>query len=286
MRALITGSTGLLGGWLVREARAAFEDVTAVGGPSSGIDLADLGVATRLFERAKPDVIVHGAALSAIADCAREPDRARRSNVEVTRTLASLAAATQARFVHVSTDLVFGGEAAPYREDAPGDPTSVYGRTKLEAEPIARSVEDSVVARVALLFGPTRTKRRGFFDMQTEALRDGAAVRLFDDEWRTPLSLMAAAESLVAIARSSLRGIVHLGGPERMSRLEMGARLARVLRASPAGIVATSRTAVAGEPRPKDVSLDRALLERTFPGLARASFEDECARMMRVPPEG
>ena len=66
----------------------------------------------------------------------------------------------------------------------------------------ARSVARAAIRRRAgelLLFGPTRTDRRGFFDAQLAALKEGKPLSLFDDEWRTPLSLRAAAEGLWAI---------------------------------------------------------------------------------------
>lgn len=86
----------------------------------------------------------------------------------------------------------------------------------------------------------------------------------------------------MAVARSTHRGVIHVGGPERLGRAEMGDRLAAYLRVSGATITRASRNSAPGEPRPKDVSLERALFDRTFPGLARRSFEEECERMIRV----
>ena len=204
-------------------------------------------------------------------------------NVDATRHLAHACAASGTRLVHVSTDLVFGGEEAPYREGDEAAPTSIYGATKLEAEAHALSAADAAIVRVPLLFGPTRTARRGFFDAQLATLREGKELTLFDDEWRTPLSLRAAAEALLAIARSTFRGIIHVGGPERMSRLEMGERLALHLGLQADLLIPSSRTSMVGEPRPRDVSLDRSLFDASFRDVARASFEDECAQMLGSP---
>jgi dTDP-4-dehydrorhamnose reductase len=196
-----------------------------------------------------------------------------------TANVARAAARAGARLVHVSTDLVFDGENAPYAEDAATCPLSVYGRTKVDAELEAARAPGSVIVRLSLLFGPRRTDRRGFFDAQLAALRSGEPITLFDDEWRTPLSYRAAAEALAAVARGSLTGIVHAGGPERMSRLEMGLRLARRLGIDAPAVSRLSRLSVGGEPRARDVALDTALLCRTHPELSRRSFEDECAAM-------
>jgi dTDP-4-dehydrorhamnose reductase len=285
MIALVTGATGLLGGYLVEELRRGGDDVVPVGGPGrgdDGVDLADDAAVRALVARVRPDVTFHTAALSAVGDCAAAPERARRLNAVAAAKLAEAAGAS--RFVHLSTDMVFDGESAPYREgDAPA-PTSVYGRTKREGEvAVLAAGGRSVVVRLSLLFGPTKTGRRGFFDHQLEQLRAGAQIVLFDDEWRTPLSLRAAAEALVAIGRSDVGGVIHLGGPERLSRFEIGQRLAGACGLSDRGLVrgsrSRSRTVVAGgEPRPRDLSLDSSVFRARFPGLGGLSFEDECRR--------
>src|SRR5262249_60235432 len=106
--------------------------------------------------------------------------------------------------------------------------------------------------RVGLLVGPSLGGGPSFFDDQVAALRGRRPVRLFEDEWRTPLSLQTAAQAVVAVARSDFRGLLHVGGPERMSRLEMGRRLAAALGLDASVIIATRRQdAPAGEPRPR-----------------------------------
>ena len=75
-------------------------------------------------------------------------------------------------------------------------------------------------------------------------------MTLFSNEWRTPLYLGAAATALLALARSDYTGRLHLGGPERLSRLEMAQQLATHLGADASVIVPTSRTSIAApEPR-------------------------------------
>jgi len=285
MRIVVTGATGLLGGWLVSELANAGDEVIAFGGPSrgkNGLDVTDGPAVTAAIVAARPDAVIHAAALSAMSDCARAPDLARRINVEGTANVVAACREAGARLVHVSTDLVFDGEHAPYDTSSPTAPTSVYGRTKADAEREVAQVE-GVVVRVSLLFGPTRTARRGFFDQQLDMLRRGERLRLFHDEWRTPLSLRAAAEALSAIARSDVKGVLHVGGPERLSRWEMGLALAGVLglprHVAESSIERASRTSIGGEPRPRDVSLDSTAFRRAFPGIAVEPFAKECARM-------
>jgi dTDP-4-dehydrorhamnose reductase len=180
--------------------------------------------------------------------------------------LARLASDSGARLVYVSTDLVFDGEKGNYREGDDVNPLSVYARSKCDAERAVLTYTRHVVVRLSLLFGPSVVGRASFFDEQITAFRAGRPVTLFADEWRTPLSLAVAADCLVALAASDCTGVLHLGGPERLSRLEMGRRLAARLGVDLALVVAGSREwAPAPEPRPRDTSLDSSRWRSLFP---------------------
>ena len=275
MRTLVTGASGQLGSYVLRHLAGRGAEVAAWTGARSGdlfgvplrpVDLADAGAVADAFREAHPAVVVHAGALARVADCHGDPARAERVNTRGTALLAELAAEAGARLVYVSTDLVFEGERGWYREEDAPAPLSVYGRSKAAAEPAVLAVPRAAVVRVSLLFGPGIGGRPSFFDEQVAALRAGRPLTLFADEWRTPLSLAVASGALLTVADSDFTGLLHLGGPERLSRLEMGQRLAAFLGADPCGIVAVSREqGPAAEPRPRDVALDSSRWRMLFP---------------------
>lgn len=281
MRLLLTGASGQLGSYILRECIRRGQTVVAWSGrqqselfgcPLRPLDIADPDALAEAFRDADPDGVVHTAALAAVADCHRDPQHAERINRRGSAALAELADRKKIPLLHVSTDMVFDGEHSPYREGDPVAPLSIYGRTKAEAERVVLAFPRNTVVRLSLLFGPTLTGRPSFFDQQIQALRQGRRTALFYDEWRTPLSLQVAARSLLTIVggtgASSVDplGLLHLGGPERLNRLEMGWRLAAFLGCDSAGFVATSRTSVAAaEPRPADLSLDSSRWRSLFP---------------------
>src|SRR5262249_26754590 len=231
MRFLVTGAGGYLGAYLLRE-RPTDSEVIALTGSRRAelfgirpqpIDLTAVD-SMEALQTPRPDVILHAAALSRVSDCHRDPERASLVNTCVTETLVQLAVKQRARLVFVSTDLVFDGARGGYHEDDIPNPLSVYGLSKSAAEQAVLDVPGNVVVRISLLFGPSRNGRGCFFDEQVAALQRGLPVTLFDDEWRTPLDLATAARALWAVARSDFSGILHLGGPQRLSRWEMGQR--------------------------------------------------------------
>jgi dTDP-4-dehydrorhamnose reductase len=292
-RFLVTGASGSLGSYLVRHLRALGVPLVAWSGSRDGdrfgvplrpVDLADPDALAAAFAGARPDVVIHAAARARLDECHRDSAGAERVNSRGTATLAELAARAGARLLLVSTDLVFGGERGWYREaDAPA-PLSVYGRSKAAAEQVVLAQPRSLVVRVSLLFGPSITGRPGFFDQQVAALRAGRPLTLFADEWRTPLSLGTAAAALVEAAGADVTGLLHLGGPERLSRLEMGQRLAAWLGVEPSGIRASRREDVsAPEPRPRDTSLDSSRWRGLFPRHPWPAWQ-EALRELLPPP--
>jgi dTDP-4-dehydrorhamnose reductase len=290
MRLLLTGASGQLGSYLLREGRKSAVSVVAWSGhrvgalfdcPLRPVDLADPDVVRSAFREARPDVVVHAAALAGVAGCHREPGRAEQINARGSALLAELVERAKVRLVHVSTDMVFEGERGGYRENDTVAPLSVYGRTKAAAEQAVLACPRAVVARVSLLFGPSLVGRPTFFDAQVSALREGRPISLFHDEWRTPLSLRVAARGLLALAASDSVGVIHLGGPERLSRLEMGQRLASFLHRDPAAIVSVSRqSAPAAEPRPRDLSLDSSHWRGLYPHQEWPAWEDALSDLM------
>jgi dTDP-4-dehydrorhamnose reductase len=219
-------------------------------------DLLHPGAGRALVDLQEPEIVLHLAALSSLSACEERKDLARRVNVDASRELAAAAAACGAYFVLFSTDQVFDGESAPYAEEAPPRPLSAYGRSKAEAEQaVLEAHPDALVLRVSLVLGPGRT---GALDMLRP--REGAApVRLFVDEWRSPLSVLCLGRILEALLRDRPAGILHLGGADRVHRLELGQRIVQAFGWS-TELVAGSRTEVA-YPRPRDLTLATRRLE-------------------------
>src|SRR5690606_39622724 len=85
------------------------------------------------------DVVINAAGYTAVDDAESHEDEAYAINATGAGLLAAAAADAGARFVQVSTDYVFRGEAtSPYAEDAPLDPLGAYGRTKAAGERLVR----------------------------------------------------------------------------------------------------------------------------------------------------
>jgi dTDP-4-dehydrorhamnose reductase len=269
-RVLVTGASGLLGG---RLASLLSRDHTVVatvhrapapdGLAAVPLDLASPEAVPLAFEAVRPEAVVHAAALADADTCERDPERAAAVNVRGTAVLAEICARRGARFILLSTDLVFDGSRNGLREDDRALPLLGYGRTKLEAEEEAlRLCPGSAVVRVALVCGRGHGHRATSSEGVVWALAQGKRPRLFTDQYRTPVDPEAVAEALAVLLRGRGEGRYHLGGPERVSRYELGVRAAAAFRFDAAAIEATTQAGYSGALRPADVSLDSGRARR------------------------
>lgn len=286
-RWIITGASGQLGGHLLARLAEELPDaaILAHAGQQPVLD-GDFAVARVALERTdalrelvisyRPTHVIHTAAMTAVGACHADPERARLCNVAATEALAEAAERVGARFVFTSTDMVFAGTAAPYAEGAEPDSPSVYGRTKIAAERALAAQPRTLVVRVPLLYGQPRTARRTTFADQIAALRDRRPVRLFTDEYRTPVALCDAARALVGLARSEACGLIHLAGPQRLSRFELIEQCAAMLGIERPVFEPISRLSIdSPEPRPADLSLTDERLQREFPELMPGPIRGE-----------
>ncbi|HEB54211.1 MAG TPA: NAD-dependent epimerase/dehydratase family protein [bacterium] len=250
LRILVTGSTGFLGGFVVDAVRQAGHVplTTARSGGDVAVDLAAKGMVAAVTEALQPDVVLHLAAMSRLAECDADPAAAARVNTVLAEECARRFGA---RLLFASTDLVFDGRSAPYAESATPSPLSVYGASKAEGEERVRR-HGSRVVRLPLLFGPDAHGRGA-----TAQLRRGFArqsrMALYTNEYRTPLHAADAARALVAaVADPDGPTVFHLPGPERVSRWQLGQRFCAVQGLSMAAIEPVE----CQDPlRPRDVSL-------------------------------
>jgi dTDP-4-dehydrorhamnose reductase len=288
MRVVVTGATGQLGVYAVEALGRAGHEVVAWGHQAPAtvaghrcipIELTDVEAVHRALDGSRPVAVLHLAAIASYEAVFRDPGRGERVNVGAARTLAEWCARNDARLLLTSTDAVFDGARGWYREDDEARPVLAYGRTKRAAERVVVGM-GGLVARLSLLYGFSRCGREGFFDRSIAALREGEPRAFFLDEFRTPLHLADAAEALTGLLGAEVAGIVHVGGPERLSRFDLMRRAATALGIDPARVRGNRRADVPSmEPRPGDTSLNSGRLVGLLPGLERRTVEVALARV-------
>lgn len=133
MRVLVLGKNGQLGQCLQDQLRSSKDEV--IFSSRDDIDVGEFAqTSERIFE-IKPDVVINASGYTAVDNAESEPNLANHLNHLAVANLANICLSLNAIMIHFSTDYVFDGESIiAYKEDAPVNPTGVYGSTKLMGE--------------------------------------------------------------------------------------------------------------------------------------------------------
>ncbi len=203
MQILITGANGQLGHELVRASIASGHEVVATSHET--LDITDKLAVDAAIMAARPDVVIHAAAWTAVDACESDPDKAMLVNGTATKYIADAARAVGAHVVYISTDYVFdGSKTSPYDESDTPNPQSVYGSSKLEGER-ALGPNDAIVriSWVCGFYGSNMVKT-------ILRLAEQPQLKFVDDQIGNPTFADDAAEMIVRIATEKRSGIWHV----------------------------------------------------------------------------
>lgn len=288
---LITGGTGLLGQGLRATAPPEWSIVSAhlrpytVGVPGVRdvtVDVRNRSALDRLFAEHGFDAVVHAAGIASVDYSERHVEESTDSNLRGTRNVAELCAASGARLVHVSTNAVFDGANAPYRESDAGNPINAYGRIKLACE---RLVEDTldrhVIVRPILMYGwPHAMGRPNPVTWVIDSLERGEAIHVVDDVFENPLYNVCAARAIWAVLKCAISGVIHLAGRDMISRYELARMVARIFELDESRIHAVSSAYFPDiAPRPRNTTLVTSRMESEL-GMSPWTLEEGLRHMV------
>jgi len=266
MRVVITGSTGRLGRALVAASRDAGHDVTGLARSAPDpCDVSDPAAVRPRVAAAAPDLVIHAAGAADVDACERDPDLARRLNVDATGQVADAAAAVGAHLVYVSTNHVFAGTAdRPYREDDEPGPVSVYGATKLAGE--RRAGPGATIVRTAWLWSPADG---GIVPAIVAAARAGGPLRFATDEVAQPTAAADLAPVLLRLGEARAAGCFHAVGQGAVSSFDLARSILAELGDDPDRVEPIEGAALPGRvaARPRNGALDTARTVRAGGGL-------------------
>ena len=167
----------------------------------------------------RPDLIIHGAAITNVDGCEADPHLAYRVNVIGTRNLALAAQRCACPIIYISTDYVFdGAQDAPYWETDTPHPLSVYAATKLAGEQLVRELAPKhYVTRIAWLYGDSP---RNFCQTVLHLAREKGELTMVTDEVGSPTYAPDVAHALTLLAPTGAYGTYHLTNSGVCSRYE------------------------------------------------------------------
>ena len=268
IKVIITGGSGLLGQYLNLAASGKYDILTNYNSNpgnclrfnSAKTDLRDEDRFNKLFADYKPNIVIHSAAITnPIPKPDQNPKLYYDVNVKAAKNLAELCEKYNSKLFYISTDLVYAGYlGSMLKEDAKLIPASLYAETKLMGEvKIQETLENYIILRTSLLYGFGLNHSRCHFHNMFEDLKNNKPVKLFIDQFRTPISLKEAARIIIELLQTEIKTeIINLGGMERVSRYELGEKLCDVAGLDKSLLRKIKMSDIPELPKVEDVSLN------------------------------
>jgi dTDP-glucose 4,6-dehydratase len=258
------------------EAHASYRAVRA--------DVADAAAVEAIFAEAKPDAVLHLAAESHVDRSILESGPFVRSNVEGTRVMLEAARAHKTpRFVHVSTDEVYGdlGPTGKFTEETPLAPNSPYSASKAASDLLARAFFKTyglpvVTTRCSNNYGPYQFPEKLIPLMISNALED-KALPVYGDgrNARDWIHVEDHCRGLLAALEGGRAGEVYnFGGDSERENIFVVRRLLELL-----GKPETLIRYVTDRPgHDRRYAIDASKSKRELGWAPRVAFEDGLAR--------
>ena len=260
MKILITGGKGMLGRTLQKE--LAEHEIVVADLPEWDIT-DDAGFVAKVGE-AKPDLVIHCAAMTKVDDCEQKRDLAFKLNEEGSRNVALAAKACGARLMAISTDYVFSGE--PPKEpwawsetDIPR-PRTVYGASKFAGEQMIQMIlPEAVIIRIAWLYGSGGPSF--VHTMAKLGAQEGAPLKVVNDQRGNPTSTKTVADVIkFLITKPNVSGIVHGTCEDQCTWYDLTVELFRLLGLKREVVPCTTEEFPRPAPRPHNSALKKSVL--------------------------
>ncbi len=222
---------------------------------------------TKLVDKiaaAKPDLIIHCAAMTKVDDCEANRDLAFKLNEEGSRNVALAAKVCGARLFAISTDYIFSGE--PPREpwawsetDIPR-PRTVYGASKFAGEQMIQMIlPDAVIIRIAWLYGEGGPSF--IHTMAKLGAQEGAPLKVVNDQRGNPTSTKTVADVIrFLITKPAVSGIIHGTCEDACTWYDLTIELFRLLGLKRDVVPCTTEEFPRPAPRPRNSALKKSVL--------------------------
>jgi len=287
---LITGGSGLLGQYINIEGNKFFELLTLFNNNvgncnkfnNANADIKNFDLLKELFTSFKPDIVIHTAAITnPVPQPGQTAKEIYETNVEATNNMAKLCQQFNSKLIYISTDLVYAGyRGSMLTEDSKLIPASLYAETKLVAEvKIKEMLKNYVILRLALLYGFGLSHSRSHFHNMNDELKNNKPVKLFTDQYRTPIELSEAAKMIIQLAQMDLVSeTINVGGSERVSRFKLGEILCSVAGYDKFLLQKITLNDLPEVPKVEDVSLNTEKLQSL--GIRTNSIEENILKLI------
>ena len=206
---LITGANGQLGKEL-RQIASKYDQFEFIFLSREDLPIHHFEMVRHYFSVYHPVFLINCAAYTAVDRAESEKDLAYQVNAEAVGVLAAVCKENNCRFIHISTDYVFDGNAkTPYKEDVETNPQTIYGKSKLEGEKQALELNpDSLIIRTSWVYS---SFGKNFVRTMLKLMAEKDEINVVSDQVGSPTYAADLADAIMHIIASGKwkPGIFH-----------------------------------------------------------------------------
>lgn len=165
--------------------------------------------------------IIHCAAVTDVNFCELNRSLCEKVNVNGTEKLISIAKSIEARFIYISTPMVFSGKEGNYKETDRTEPTNYYGKTKDKAEKKTLKYKNGLVLRANPIGKRPLGAHPSFMQWFVDMASNNRSFNLFTDVVINPVSTVTLSNVLSDLIKNFKSGILHIGSKDRVNKAEI-----------------------------------------------------------------
>lgn len=221
MKALVIGSTGMLGQALMHEIKK--RGIKVVGIARSGADIScdiiDEQTLSSLILSVKPQIIINSAAMVSLAKCEENPDYAYLINARSASIISEIAFKRGIYFIQISTDHYYTGDSNQiHKEEHPIRLVNEYARTKYAAEKFTLTNPNALVVRTNIVGFRNKNEAPTFVEWSIQNIENGSPMTLFDDFFTSSINVSSFSSALLDIIEKNHTGVLNLASREVFSK--------------------------------------------------------------------
>lgn len=199
--------------------------VTIEGIETQRVDLSISTEVKKVIQWYKPDIVIHCAALTDVDFCETNKEQANKINILGTKILVESIKDLHAKFVYISTDLVYDGKNKNCSETDPVNPLNYYGLTKYKGEVEAAEIENALILRTNI-FGWNIQKKQSLAEWILHELSEQKTIKGFNDALFSSIYTFEFAKILDSAMKKDLAGIYNCGSSTTITKYDFAIELA------------------------------------------------------------
>jgi len=242
IKVLVIGSNGLLGQSLVKRFNQGF-DLYGCSIESENytnfllnenyfkLDITSRTDVKNFFLSIQPDVVINAAAYTNVDKCEEDRETCWAVNTKSLEHIVEACRVFSPILIHISTDYIFDGKNAPYKENDIPNPHGFYGKSKWAAEKIVNdSMLEYLIVRTQILYGIGKNVKNNFVLWVKDKLEKNQKIQVVNDQIGNPTHVDDVSEAIFKLLKLNEYGVFHVSGKEECNRFEFAKKIAKALK--------------------------------------------------------